>query len=117
MENVKSFFFFSSEAEEEQIPPPLTPAPCKQSQLKRPSEKPIQSKPMPTIIPSFTIPAVQPQNQTNGTNRPGTMPSIPLPLLILNSLQPQQQQNNSQEKKDVVSSSNGNNGNKIGNGR
>lgn len=70
---------------------------------------------MPTIVPSFAIPTVQQQNQQNGVARPSTMPSIPLPLLILNSLQPQQQAtNNTQEKKDTVSSSNGNAGNKTG---
>lgn len=66
---------------------------------------PLKAKPLPTIMPSFTIPAQALQNQA-GTNsiKPG-MPSIPLPLLILNSLQPQNQ--NNQDKKEAVSSSGG----------
>lgn len=108
---------FSSEAEEEPTPPPLIPAPCKQPQIRKESEKPTLNKTMPAIIPSFTIPTVQ-QHPQNGTARPGNVPSIPLPLLILNSLQPQQQQQHciNQEKKDAVTSSSGNGGHKIGNG-
>lgn len=110
-----------SEAEEDPIPPPLTPAPStKPPQARKPPEKPIQSKPMPTIVPSFAFPTVQQQNQSNAAGaRPGTMPSIPVPLLILNSLQPQQAQlnNNTQEKKDAVSSSNGNTGSHNGKGK
>lgn len=107
-------YHFRSEYEEDPIPPPLTPAPAKDAG-KREIENQVQSKPMPTIIPSFTIPAHTLQNQQNATSnnqiRPG-MPSIPLPLLILNSLQPQQA---NQEKKEVVSSSSGNSAEKIPN--
>lgn len=102
-----------SEAEEDHAPPPLTPAPATQPQTKKPTEKKsIQSKPMPTIIPSFTIPTTSAQqNQSNPARPTGTLPSIPLPLLILNSLQPHHQQNGSQEKKHSPSAANGNGGN------
>lgn len=108
--SIMYYILIRSEAEEDPIPPPLTPAPsAKPAQVRKPPEKPIQSKPMPTIVPSFAFPTVQQQNQPNvAAARAGTMPSIPVPLLILNSLQPQQTplNNVSQEKKDAVSSSN-----------
>lgn len=108
---------FRSEYEEDTIPPPLTPAPNKDPGKKE-TENQVQNKPMPTIVPSFTIPAHTLQNQqtitTSNQIRPG-MPSIPLPLLILNSLQPPQP---NQEKKEAVSSSSGNCGEKtLNNGR
>lgn len=99
---------FSSEYDDDPTPPPLTPAPVNENLKKeQPQAKLVQGKAtMPTIMPSFTIPASALQNAQNpggnGTVRPG-MPSIPLPLLILNSLQPQQ----NQEKKEAVSSSSG----------
>lgn len=91
----------------------MTPAPSKDAG-KGENDNQAQNKPMPTIVPSFTIPAHALQNQlqqavsTTNQIRPG-MPSIPLPLLILNSLQPPQP---NQEKKDAVSSSSGSMGEK-----
>lgn len=68
---------------------------------------------MPTIVPSFTIPAQNAQMANNALKQ-GGMPSIPLPLLILNSLQPQQ---TIQDKKgNSPSSTNGNSNDRIPNG-
>lgn len=50
-------------------------------------------------MPSFTLPNTNIQTTQAGTTngiRTGSMPSIPVPLLILNNLQPQQ----GQDKKD-----------------
>lgn len=64
-------------------PPPLPtlkPAPALKPKIKEVES--LAQKLLPAVMPSFTLPQ---QNQ-----KPGSVPSIPLPLLILNSLQPQQ---------------------------
>ncbi|KAK4874047.1 hypothetical protein RN001_013407 [Aquatica leii] len=89
-----------SENSEEPPPlPTLKPAPSIKPKLKE-VENQIQPKQLPTVLPSFTIP------QQNAS-KPGSVPSIPLPLLILNSLQPQ---HNIQDKNKANSSYIGNDG-------
>ncbi|KAF5282332.1 hypothetical protein FQA39_LY17631 [Lamprigera yunnana] len=74
----------SDNSEETPPLPALKPAPSFKVKLNE-IENQSQLKQLPTVLPSFTLP--QQNNQ-----KPGTVPSIPLPLLILNSLQPQQPQ-------------------------
>lgn len=95
-----------SENSEEQPPlPTLKPAPSIKPKFKE-NENQNLSKQMPTVLPSFTIPTQNGQLASNNTVKTGTVPSIPLPLLILNSLQPQQAV---QDKiKGLSASSNGN---------
>ncbi|KAF2880579.1 hypothetical protein ILUMI_25590 [Ignelater luminosus] len=99
-----------SENSEEQPPlPTLKPAPSIKPKFKE-NENQNQSKQMPTVLPSFTIPTQNGQLGSNNAVKTGTVPSIPLPLLILNSLQPQQAV---QDKKGLSASSNGNSREKI----
>ncbi|KAI4456981.1 hypothetical protein MML48_8g00005795 [Holotrichia oblita] len=86
-----------SDYDERSTPPPLHPAPLvsvkSADQLKAStSEIHHTNNKLPTIVPSFTLPQnFQAGQSTNGV-RSGGMPSIPVPLLILNSLQPQHSQ-------------------------
>ncbi|GJQ83659.1 hypothetical protein Trydic_g14369 [Trypoxylus dichotomus] len=92
-----------SEFEERVTPPPLQPTPLvtvKSTEQLRASTSEANNKTLPTILPSFALPTQNFQTaQTTTTNgvRAGTMPSIPVPLLILNSLQPQQAQEKTKE--------------------